>query len=552
MIKVENLSYGFPSKDLYNKISFEILPRQKYALVGANGSGKSTLLDMLTSSKDYLYDGSINIDPDARIGYAYQFDTSKKSEDISVMDFLSERYIQLEEKINETFPLMESDPEKGMELYQQLLDIKDAMDGDNFEANILKTLHSVGMTYLKDFKLPDISGGEFKVLQVMSEMLVKPNLLILDEPDAFLDFGNINSLVKLINDYEGTMLVATHNRYLLNHCFDHILHLENGALNCYEGNYTNYRAYILKEKLRLKKLSIDDEKEIERTQELVETLRARATDMVNPVIGKSVHAKQSQLDRLKARKIDSPFIQTRRPKITLPIINTEESKVVLKTEDFELVSGEKVAIAGDNGSGKTTALKDILSSHINASYGVMRQIQGDLDLEKTTHELLLPYFKNEKEILSYLKGYCLEDIDIYTKVRNLSGGEYNLLQVVMLSLSSAELLILDEPTSHLDIYAQQALEEALKAYKGTVLMVSHDFYLITNVADYVLYTEDNQLTRMRSRKFRKMVYDKYFSPEYFELDRKKQEIEKNINDAYEREDLEKVEKLCEDMEKVCK
>ena len=164
-------------------------------------------------------------------------------------------------------------------------------------------------------KLYQISGGEYKLLQIMREMLLAPNLLILDEPDVFLDFGNLNSLCQMMNGYKGTILVVTHNRYLLNHCFNKILHLENGDVQEYDGSYTQYRCSLLKEKLKLKLQNLEEQDEIARTQEMVDILRKRATEKVNPVIGQSVNAKQSQLDRLIARQIKAPFIEMREPKL---------------------------------------------------------------------------------------------------------------------------------------------------------------------------------------------------------------------------------------------
>lgn len=567
MIKAENLSYGFPAKELYNKISFEIEEGDHAVLVGANGCGKSTLLDIIMQPKEYLYDGKLEVDENCRIGYASQLATEEKDSDKTVFQFLSQRFTDVEKAIEEVCQEMSQagqagqegqdgqmdpdDMEKAMAKYQELMDLKDSMDGDNYESNILKSLHSAGLDELKDYKVSDISGGEFKVLQIMGEMLLKPNVLLLDEPDAFLDFENIDSLCRLLNNYEGTLLVVTHSRYLLNHCFNRILHLEGGQLQDFSGNYSEYRCWILREKLRLKLESQDQEEEIKRTQEMVEILRDRATDMVNPVIGKAVHAKQSQLDRLKARAIKEPFIEIREPQITLPEVEPKE-QVVLEAKDFKLMAGEKVAMVGANGAGKTTIIRDVLKEDHpdikigeGVTYRCMSQLQGEaMDLHKTVYELLEDEgFVNEKSAKEYLAKFCLDDIDIYQRAGALSGGEQNLLQVALIARSGADLLILDEPTSHLDVYAQAALEKAIREYRGTVLMVSHDFYLITGAADYVLMAEDGQLRQMRSRKFRKMVYDKYFSPEYFEEDRKKQEIEMNIIQAYKKGDLARVEKL---------
>jgi len=586
MIRVEKLSYGFPAKDLYKDISFHLEAGRHCALIGSNGCGKSTLVDMIMNPEEYLFDGKIIKAEDCRIGYASQFSVRDKAQELTVFEFLSQRFIKNQEDIEAVCEEMTTaeDMDAVFAKYQILLDLKEAMDGDNYESNIRKALYTAGMTDLEDTKLSALSGGEYKLLQIVREMLLAPNLLILDEPDVFLDFANLNSLCQLINGYKGTLLAVTHNRYLLNHCFNKILHLENCDLQEFDGTYTQYRCSVFREKLRLKIQSADEEAEIARTQEMVEILRKRATDMVNPVIGSAVNAKQSQLDRLKARKIKAPFIEIREPEIVLPEVelpvcecerectcgsdmgapvlsvtdyNVAFDKELLENVNFALSPGEKVAIVGANGTGKTTLTRDIFgnqhpSVHIdeNVSYACLSQIQGEtLDETKTVYELLLDVgFHTKDDASAYLAKYCLEGALLEELVGHLSGGEQNLLQIALIGRSNAQLLLLDEPTSHLDLYAQLALEKAINAYKGTVLMVSHDFYLIANCADYVLLVEDNTVRRMSTRKFRKMVYDKYFDVKYLEIDKKKQEVENEITQAFKKEDFSSVNKLVNQLE----
>ena len=447
------------------------------------------------------------------------------------------------------------------------------MDGDNYESNIRRQLNTAGMGELAEVSLSQISGGEYKLLQIMREMLLSPNLLVLDEPDVFLDFGNLGSLCQLINSYDGTLLVITHNRYLLDHCFNKILHLENGDIQEFNGTYTEYKCAVSREKAELKRQSIEEQEEIERTQEMVDILRKRATEKVNPVIGRAVNAKQTQLDRLIARQIKAPFIEIREPEITLPQVETEDDKTVLSVTgynvgfdddllgnvDFQLKAGEKAAVVGANGTGKTTLIRDILKNddpaiHIDEDtrYACMSQLQGEmLDEDKTVYQIMQDAgFDTRTEIREYLSGYCLEEKVLDQKAGELSGGEQNLLQIAVIAASDAQLLILDEPTSHLDLYAQAALEKAVSEYSGTVLMVSHDFYLVANCADYILLAEDNTLRRVRARKFRKMVYDRYFDPEYLEIDRRKQELEADITAAFMKDDLDRVEKLCDQLEEL--
>lgn len=578
MIQVEELSFGFTAKDLYKDISFTLEAGQHCALIGSNGTGKSTLAEILIHPEEYLYDGKIVRDESCRIGYASQFSVGDKFQDRTVFEFLSERFMSLQKDIEAVCAAMTEteDLDALYEQYQQLLDQNEAMDGDHYESKIRKSLAVAGMNDLAETKLADISGGEYKMMQIMREMLLAPNLLVLDEPDVFLDFGNLGGLAQLINEYEGTMLVITHDRYLLNHCFNKILHLENGDLQEFDGTYSEYRCSILREKLALKLQNIEEQEEIARTQELVDILRKRATEKVNPVIGRSVNAKQSQLDRLVARQIKAPFIEIREPEIVLPEVNVEEAaekKPVLTITDyqvsfeedllenvsFQIFAGEKAALIGANGTGKTTLIRDILQNdhpaiHIdeNTKYACLSQLQEEgLDEEKTVFETLQDGgFATHEDVRHCLAQYCLQEECMDQKVSKLSGGEKNMLQIALLAASDAQLLILDEPTSYLDLYAQTALEKAIADYEGTVLMVTHDFYLAAGCADYILLVEDHTVRRMRTRKFRKMVYDKYFDSAYLETDRKKQELEASITAAFKKNDLAAVDKLCGQLEEL--
>ena len=593
MIKVENLSYGVPAKELYKDISFHLEVGCHCALIGSNGTGKSTLVDMIMDPEKYLYDGKITRAPECRMGYASQFSIRDKNQEQTVFEFLSKRFVETQAEIAAVCEEMASaeDMEEVFGRYQALLDLNEAMDGDNYESNIHKQLYVAGMTDLTETQVSQISGGEYKVLQIMREMLLAPNLLVLDEPDVFLDFGNLNSLCQLINNYKGTMIVVTHNRYLLNHCFNKILHLEDCDLQEFDGSYSQYRCAQLREKLELKLQNIEEQAEIARTEELVAILRKRASDMVNPVIGSAVNAKQSQLDRLIARQIKAPFIEVREPQIVLPQLEVpaaepaeeaemmetsaaaesektvisvngyqvEFDKELLQDVSFDVMEGEKVAIVGANGTGKTTLIKDILKGgheaiHIaeDVKYACLSQLQGETgDAEKTVYQTMQDAgFGSRTSIAEYLEKYCLPADLLDQKVCQLSGGEQNLLQIAMVADSGAELLILDEPTSHLDIYAQMALERAIAEYKGTVLMVSHDFYLVANSADYVLLVEDNTVRRIRARNFRKMVYDKYFDQKYLEIDRKKQQLEEDIMLAFKNERYVTVDKLIGQLEEL--
>ncbi len=604
MIQVEKLSYGFPDKDLYNEISFTIETGRHCALIGSNGCGKSTLVDLLMHPETYWFDGKVLPDENCRIGYASQFSVRDKAQDCTVFEYLAQRFTELNAQIAAACDEMaapgigEEQMEQLFARYQALLDQSEAMDADHYESVIRRQLSAAGMSDLAETKLSEVSGGEYKLLQILREMLLAPNFLVLDEPDVFLDFENLNGLCKLINAYRGTLLAVTHNRYLLNHCFDQILHLENGDLQEFDGSYAAYRCAILREKLNLRLQHIEEQEEIARTEQMVEILRKRATLMVNPTIGQAVNAKQSQLERLLARQIKAPFIEVREPQITLPDAAlraaavpepagpasaarsaadctppVSEPRVVLQVTDyevkfdehllrdvnFEIKEGEKVALIGANGTGKTTLIRDIIRQEDPAiridpdtPFAWLSQLEADAENgERTVAEVLQDAgLKTRAEMQACLAAYTLPPACLEQNVSRLSGGEQNLLQLAVLSRSGAGLLLLDEPTSHLDLAAQIALEKAIDAYRGTILMVTHDFYLAADCADYILFVDENTVRRIRSRNFRKMVYDRYFDVTYLEIDRKKQELETGIAAAFQRNDLAAVEKLCTELEEL--
>ena len=607
MIKVDKLSYSFPEKDLYKDISFTIEDGQHCVLMGSNGTGKTTLVDILLNDDKYMYDGKIIRDMTGRYGYTSQFDRAEKEQDMTVFEFLAEDFVQLQQDMENVCKEMETaeDMDALMERYQQILDESMSMDADNYETNIRKELKVAGLQSLEELRLSAISGGEYKLLQIIKQILRRPSILVMDEPDVFLDFENLNGLSDLINSYKGTILAITHNRYLLHHCFNKILHLEDGDVQEFDGSFIEYNFSLLAKKVELQEQVAKEQEEIERNEKIVEKLRANATRVTSASRGKALHARVSYLERLEARRIKAPFVNLRQPKIVLPelvasadtqqvngtqeVVSTgliqpeepmrEEKKIVLQVNDykieydevllenvcFELREGEKVAIVGPNGTGKTTLLRDIYKNNSgyialaeDAKTGFLSQIHGEMLKESNTiyeeMESILrdgkQVFETHAQIAEYLKDYYFEVDMLSNKIEVLSGGEKNLLQLAKIAVSDANLLFLDEPTSHLDTYSQFALEKAIADYKGTVLMVSHDFYTIANCVDYVLFVEDKTVRKMRIRSFRKMIYENHFSKDYLELEQKKKELEARIENYLKDNAYESAKDLCEELEAI--
>ena len=577
MIKVDNLSYSFPQKDLYNNISFTLEDGQHCAFIGTNGSGKSTLIDIIMDPEKYMFDGKLEMDPNCSIGYVSQFSQLGETKEITVFEYIGEEFIKLQNEITSICSEMEtsSDIDSLLEKYQQTLDAFDAINGDDFENKINKNLNLANLIKYKDLMISELSGGEFKLIQVIKEMLNSPDLMIMDEPDVFLDFGNLNSLKDLINSHKGTMLIITHNRYLLNHCFNKILHLENRELQEFDGSYIDYNFSLLQTKIEMQELATSDNEELERNEMLIKKLRYLATEHTESARGKSLNARVKIQERLEKRRVKAPFVDIKEPNISLVANNEIDETIALKVNDysvafdemllenvnFEIKSTDKVALVGLNGTGKTTILQEIfkndhdsieIDEHVEVAY--LSQLQGKTLNESNTilEEFLDAGFKTYEEIKSYISNYGFEDEIINQKIGSLSGGEKNILQLAKVSASYANMLLLDEPTSHLDTYSQIALEKAIENYKGAILMISHDFYSIVNCMDYVLMIEDKTIRKMSMRKFRKMIYASYFDKDYLEIEQKKKLVETKIALALKDTDITLAKVLSEELEELIK
>ena len=574
MIYAEKLSYGFGDKYLYRDIFFTLPENRHCVLIGSNGSGKTTLVDLIRRPSEYLFDGKLIREDLGRIGYAAQFASRDKQINMTVIEYLSQDFLKLQAQIDQVCEKMavEDELDSLMEEYQRLLDEGESMDADNYERNILRQLKLSGLEDKSGLELSKLSGGEYKLVQVIRHILRRPGLLILDEPDVFLDFENLAGLRELINDYVGTLLVVTHNRYLLEHCFDLVWHLENAQLQEYDGTFKEYQLSLLKKKIELQKAAVIGENEYQRAAEMVERLREEATEWVDPTKGRALKAKVTYMERWQSKSIQKPFVEIKEPDIRLPEVQPSESqeplleitdynlrfdKDLLEHVSFSVYPGEKVAIVGPNGTGKTTLLRDIWQNNDPsirfspaAQAGFFSQLQEETLNEQNTieEEFRELGMHSPDQLQAHLEQYCFDADDVYRPIRQLSGGEKNLLQLAKLAVSGANLLLLDEPSSHLDIYAQIVLERALNTYRGAVVMVSHDFYSIANCADTILYVDGGTIRRMSGRAFRKMIYKKHFSYDYLEQETRRKELETRTARCLEAKNVEEAEALCKELD----
>ena len=576
MITAEKLTFGFNSTPLFQDISFTLEENCHCALIGSNGTGKTTLTNLFREPDRYTFEGKLKLDGIGRLGCVSQFATRDGDQSVTVYDYLCEDFLALEQSIAEVCAEMgdTDDLDAVMERYQALLDESDAMDADNYEVNIRRQLKLAELDQKESLELEKLSGGELKLVQVIRQMLRRPGLLIMDEPDVFLDFENLNGLRDLINAYKGTLLVVTHSRYLLAHCFDRIWHLENGDLQEFEGSFAEYNHSRLQKKIDLQLAANSDEEEIRRISELVERLRDKATEVSEATHGRTLKGKVSYLNRLLSRQIKAPFVEIRQPDIHLPEVEVPEEQVellrldnyslafektLLEQVSFAVHSGEKVALVGPNGTGKTSMLREIWKNEHpairfseDASPAFFSQLHAEILSEQNTiyEEFFEIGFETREQVEAHLQNYCFDPNSLSRKVGYLSGGEKNLLQLAKLAAGHANLLLLDEPSSHLDTFAQIALEDAIAAYRGAVLMVSHDFYTIVNCADTILFVENGTIRPMSARAFRKMIYKHHFSKDYLELELQKKGFETRIARALEAGDCVEAQRLCDKLAAV--
>ena len=306
----------------------------------------------------------------------------------------------------------------------------------------------------------------------------------------------------------------------------------------------------------------------------MERIREDATEVIDPRLGRTLKGKVSYLNRLVIRQIKAHFVEIRQPDIRLPEVDAPEEPVeLLRLEDYSLAfeeklleavsfavhSGEKVALVGANGTGKTSMLREIWKNDHPAIHfseeavpAFFSQLHAEILTEQNTiyREFLDIGFDTHAQVEEYLQKYCFDPDTLNRKVGQLSGGEKNLLQLAKLAAGKANLLLLDEPSSHLDTFAQIALEDAIAAYKGAVLMVSHDFYTIVNCADTILFVENGSIRPMSARAFRKMIYKKHFSKEYLELELLKKDLETRISRSLEAGDCVEAQRQCDKLAAV--
>lgn len=509
---VDKIAKSFGVHDIFKDVSFMVEKGEHIGLVGVNGSGKTTLLHCLLEPS-YIDSGSIRFEPGISVGYVQQGFTDIKG---TIWEFMLQscpEILRLRKELQrleaEVSTAADDVLERIMEEYTRVTKRYEYLDGYHYENRIKRVL--IGLGYTEEWWEQDaatLSGGQKTRLMLAAALVRNPDFLILDEPTNHLDIVMTQWLEAYLREFKGGLLVVSHDRAFLDNVAVRILEMEAGKLQSFKGNYSRYLEQKAIQTATLEAAYAAQQDYIARTEAYIRRFKAG-------IKSKMARGRQSQLNRLE--RMDAP-VKNEEFELRLPPA-TECADRVLIMEDLSIGYGEKVlaqginitlrrgekaALLGANGTGKTTLLKTILGEiqplkgkakiGNRVQIGYFSQSYERLDPKQTLLEnFVMEYGFTEERTRSMLGGMLFHGDDVFKEIGTLSGGQKARLVLLKLVLDGANCLVLDEPTNHLDIMAREAVEAALTAFDGTVLVVSHDRYFINEVADRIWEIEDGQL-----------------------------------------------------------
>lgn len=519
ILSCQNLSKAFGSDDIIKNVSFQINEGDKVAIVGNNGAGKSTLLKMITGELESDA-GSITLAKDATLGYLAQYQNIEGEETVyqtvysSRQDILNMqgRLQRMEQQMTE---LQGEALEDLLVKYHQLHDLFEHQNGYAYESEVQGVLRGLGFSEEDFNKTMDmLSGGQKTRVSLGKLLVMKPDILLLDEPINHLDLTSIEWLETFLMNYKGTVVIVAHDRYFLDRIVTKVIDLSMHTAHVYKGNYSAFA--MQKEEIRKTMLREYEKQQasIAHQQEVIDKLKQFNREKSI----KRAESRQKALDKMEVleKPVDAenhmqlslqPDMVSGNDVLELIGLSKSYDGIPLFTNvHFLLQRGEHVAILGDNGTGKTTLLK-IINEMVPADAGIFRlganvtigyydQEQQVLDDEKTLFEEMSDTYPNlnNTKIRNVLAAFMFLGDDCYKRIRDLSGGERGRISLAKLMLSGANFLILDEPTNHLDMESKEILENAINAYEGTVLYVSHDRYFVNQTADKILELTNQQFS----------------------------------------------------------
>ncbi len=506
-IEVSNLSKFFGIEELFSNVSFEITRGDKVGFVGGNGAGKTTLFKILLGMEDYDK-GAIKTD--GEIGYVEQ---QADFGDCTLYETLRGAFqdvLALDAKKSELEQMMAKD-KNAVDAYEKVLNKFEHLGGYDIESRINRVAFGLGFTK-EDFekKAEHFSGGQKTRICLAKSLLREPDFLLLDEPTNHLDIKMTEWLEDFLTHYPGGVFIISHDRYFLDRVAKRILALENKTVTNYQGNYTYYIKVKNERRAALLSAYEKQEEKIRKTEEFIRRYKAG-------VKAKQARGRESQLKRMERIVLPNDATSFTYFKLHTPppcaerVLEAEDvafsydDKKVFSDANFLIRQGDGVTLVGPNGAGKTTLLK-LIVSELSPTKGEIRigsrvkiayfsQHHEGLNRDRRIiDEIMYEYGTSEEEARSYLGAFLFKGDDVFRIIGDLSGGEQSRLAFLKLMLEGANFLILDEPTNHLDIPAKEAVEEALMAYPGTFLAVSHDRYFLDKVGNVTLELENGRLT----------------------------------------------------------
>lgn len=523
LLNVEHLYKYFNGQALLKDINFTVEDREAVGLIGVNGCGKSTLLNIITGSEGYDKTpeglGSVNIAGKASIGFLRQ--NSGLNSELTIGEEMKNAFAPLLETLDK-MKVLEKKMADGGDIdsisheYAELSSYFEARDGYRIDVKIKQVLNGMGFgSTPTDRVISTLSGGEKTRLALAKLLLEEPNLLILDEPTNHLDFETLMWLEDYLKGYKGAIIIVSHDRYFLNKVCTRICEIEQGRLTSYRGDYSSYLVQKKMNSERQLKEYEAQQKEIVKLEDYV------AKNLVRASTSKMAKSRQHMLDRIE--RIDKPLMYTKPPKIKLeydieptkdivrvvdcPLVVGEgaDKKELIKSLTMNVRRGEHVAIIGANGIGKTSILKLIqgiipheggnISWGGNVKISYFEQEHAILDPHKTVLEEIMDRYPrlSEQQARSVLGAVLLTGENVFKPISVLSGGERAKLCFAIMALNRGNVLVLDEPTNHLDLNTKEVLEDALAEFGGTIILVSHDRYLLNKVASRIIEIKHDEV-----------------------------------------------------------
>ena len=514
LLGASQLNLHYADIEIFSDVTLQVNEKSHIGIVGPNGSGKTSLIRVLLGMQDFD-GGDIFKSESLRVGYVPQ--TALQSGSGTLRDQINkafERLIHIEKEMEASaFAIQESEgPERSRaeKKYSDLLDEYESSGGYDYQNRMERVVDGVGLDETNlETAVSDASGGERTRAALATALLADPDLLVLDEPTNYLDFRGLEWLEDFLNRSANAFIVVSHDRFFLDRVAAEIWEIDNCQLKSYKGNYSKYKVLKLEEETRFEKEYTRQQEYIKREQNFI--ARYHAGQRSKEARGRA--KRLEKIDRMEPPSNDQKVSITSGPtsRTGQTVIRTDGLKVGFSSEakeielfqipNIEIERGTTTAIIGNNGTGKTTLLKTILgdipaisgSSNLghNVKIGYFRQGSDEIPAQITVLEALLE-IKNVSigEARNFLARFLFTAEEIYDKVSSLSGGERGRLALSRLLITEPNVLVLDEPTTHLDILSRESLESMLKSFEGTTIFVSHDRHLISLLADNILIIEN--------------------------------------------------------------